>query len=111
MNFRILINYVRDDIAEELFRNNVKMVENKIQFFYIEFNCTWVEIHLHESSIKIRIMLSNDDGWLDCFKRYAHGVFNMLNPNLQPRTNTMIIDDRCKTIFYGLFLKPHQTSK
>ena len=33
MNFRILIYYVRDDIAEELFRNNVKMVENKIQFF------------------------------------------------------------------------------
>mgnify|MGYP001800886055 CR=1 FL=1 len=73
MNFRILINYVRDDIAEKLFRNNVKMVENKIQFFYIEFNCTWVQIHSHVSSSKMRNMLSNDDGWHDCFKKYAHG--------------------------------------
>ena len=34
----ILIDYVRDDIAEDFFRNNVKMEKNKIQCFYLEFN-------------------------------------------------------------------------
>ena len=28
INYRILINYARDDIAEEFFRNNVKMEKN-----------------------------------------------------------------------------------
>ena len=76
MNFRILINYVRDDIAEELFRNNVKMVENKIQFFYIEFNCTWVEIHSHVSSSKMRNMLSNDNGWHDLLQKVCTWGFS-----------------------------------
>ena len=40
IDYRILIDYVRDDIAEEFFRNtcNVKMEKNKIQCFYLEFN-------------------------------------------------------------------------
>ena len=78
------------------------MVENKIQFFYIEFNCTWVEIHLHVSSSKMRNMLSNDDGWHDCFKKYAHGVFNMLNPNLQ----SDLLSDLCRHACFKLSLTP-----
>ena len=32
------ISCVRDDIAENFFRNNVKIEKNKTQLFYIEFN-------------------------------------------------------------------------
>ena len=75
IDYRILIDYVRDDIAEEFFRNNVKMEKNKIQFFYIEFNGAWVEIHLHVSSSENYIMLSEATGYPDCSKNLHMGVF------------------------------------
>ena len=56
---------VTDDIAEEFFRNNVKIEKNKIRFFYIEFNGVWVEIHLHVSPSENFIMLSDTTGCPD----------------------------------------------
>ena len=41
----MLIKYVRDDIAQEFFQNNVQM--EKKSFFYKGFNSTWVKTHLH----------------------------------------------------------------
>ena len=37
INYRILINYAREDIAWKLFQNNVTMKENRIQIFYTAF--------------------------------------------------------------------------
>ena len=66
---------MRDDIAEEFFRNNVKMEKNKIQFFYIEFNGAWVEIHLRVSSSENYITLSDATGCPDWSKNLDRGVF------------------------------------
>ena len=64
---------MKDDYAEEVFWNNLKIIENKIQLFYIEFNGAWVENHLHMSSSENRSMLSNATSCPDHSKNFHHG--------------------------------------
>ena len=75
INYRILIKYATDDIAWKLFRNNVTLKENKIQFFYIEFNGAWIENHLRVSSSENYNMLSKATGCPNCSKNLHRGVF------------------------------------
>ena len=76
---------MRDDNAEEVFWDNLEMIENKIQLFYIEFNGVWVENHLHISSSENRNMLSNATCCLDCSKNLHRVVFHHAKSKLTIR--------------------------
>ena len=63
------------------FQNNVKMKENKIQFFYIDLNGAWIRNHLHMSSSAMCCQMPHVIPI--ALKINAVRVFNMLNPNVQ----------------------------
>ena len=63
------------------FQNNVKMKEDKIQFFYIDLYGAWIRKRLHMSS---RAMCCQTPHVIPIdLKINAVRVFNMLNPNVQ----------------------------